>query len=119
MFKRELFNEDHEAFCDMVRRFVHNEIAPYHAKWEESGVVPRELWLKAGAAGMLCVAMYGLAALTGRAPRELPKELEDCDREPRLGKPIPVGDGAGLLRRVLTFAAPSSMCCPRRTGSAW
>ena len=54
MFKRELFNEDHEAFRDMVRRFVENEIAPHHAKWEESGVVPRELWLKAGAAGMLC-----------------------------------------------------------------
>jgi len=54
VFKRELFNEDHEAFRDMVRRFVENEIAPHHAKWEESGVVPRELWLKAGAAGMLC-----------------------------------------------------------------
>ena len=54
MFKRELFNEDHEAFRSMVRRFIDKEIAPYHARWEESGVVPRELWLKAGAAGMLC-----------------------------------------------------------------
>lgn len=54
MFKRNLFNEDHESFRSMVRRFIDNEIAPYHAQWEESGVVPRELWLKAGAAGMLC-----------------------------------------------------------------
>ena len=54
MFKRELFNEDHEAFRSMVRRFIDNEIAPHHAAWEDSGVVPRELWLKAGAAGMLC-----------------------------------------------------------------
>jgi len=54
VFKRNLFNEDHEAFRGMVRRFIDNEIAPYHAQWEESGVVPRELWLKAGAAGMLC-----------------------------------------------------------------
>jgi acyl-CoA dehydrogenase len=54
MFKRELFNEDHEAFRDMVRRFIENEIAPHHAHWEETGVVPRELWLKAGAAGLLC-----------------------------------------------------------------
>ena len=54
MFKRNLFNEDHEAFRSMVRRFIDNEIAPYHAQWEETGVVPRELWLKAGAAGMLC-----------------------------------------------------------------
>ena len=54
MFKRELFNEDHEAFRSMVRRFIEKEIAPFHAAWEGSGVVPRELWLKAGAAGMLC-----------------------------------------------------------------
>ena len=54
MFKRELFNEDHEAFRDTVRRFIENEIAPHHAKWEDSGVVPRYLWLKAGAAGLLC-----------------------------------------------------------------
>ncbi|MDM0015150.1 acyl-CoA dehydrogenase family protein [Variovorax sp. J22P168] len=54
MFKRKLFNEDHDGFRSMVRRFIENEIAPCHAAWEESGVVPRELWLKAGAAGMLC-----------------------------------------------------------------
>lgn len=54
MFKRDLFNEDHEGFRSMVRRFIEKEIAPHHAKWEEEGVVPRELWLKAGAAGMLC-----------------------------------------------------------------
>ncbi len=65
MFKRELFNEDHEAFRDMVRRFIENEIAPHHAAWEGTGVVPRELWLKAGAAGMLCCTVpeqYGGAA---------------------------------------------------------
>jgi alkylation response protein AidB-like acyl-CoA dehydrogenase len=54
MFKRDLFNEDHEAFRDMVQRFIAAEIAPHHARWEDEGIVPRELWLKAGAAGMLC-----------------------------------------------------------------
>jgi acyl-CoA dehydrogenase len=54
MIKRDLFSEDHEAFRDTVRRFIAKEIAPYHAQWEEDGVVPREIWLKAGAAGMLC-----------------------------------------------------------------
>lgn len=65
MFKRELFNEDHEAFRDTVRRFVEQEIAPHHARWEETGVVPRDLWLKAGAAGLLCCTVpetYGGAA---------------------------------------------------------
>jgi acyl-CoA dehydrogenase len=62
MFKRDLFNEDHEAFRDTVQRFIAKEIAPFHAAWEETGVVPRELWKKAGAAGMLCCTvpeMYG------------------------------------------------------------
>lgn len=51
MLKRDLFNQDHEAFRSMVQRFIAKEIAPYRDEWEEKGVVPRELWLKAGAAG--------------------------------------------------------------------
>lgn len=54
MIQRDLFNAEHEAFRDTVRRFIDKEIAPYHESWEEQGVVPRDLWLKAGAAGMLC-----------------------------------------------------------------
>jgi acyl-CoA dehydrogenase len=54
MFTRTIFNEDHEAFRNTVRRFIEKEITPFHAQWEEAGIVPRELWLKAGAAGMLC-----------------------------------------------------------------
>ncbi len=54
MIKRELFSEDHDAFRDMVRKFIEKEIAPHHAAWERDGIVSRELWLKAGAAGMLC-----------------------------------------------------------------
>ncbi|MFO1270358.1 MAG: acyl-CoA dehydrogenase family protein [Rubrivivax sp.] len=54
MFKRELFTEDHEAFRDMVRRFIAKEIAPFHDEWEAAGMVPRELWRKAGKAGLLC-----------------------------------------------------------------
>ena len=54
MIKRELFLEEHEAFRETVRRFIDKEIAPYHAQWEHDGIVPRELWHKAGAAGLLC-----------------------------------------------------------------
>ncbi|SEK16685.1 Acyl-CoA dehydrogenase [Variovorax sp. OK605] len=54
MIKRGLFSEEHDAFRDMVRKFIENEIAPHHAAWESEGIVPRELWRKAGAAGMLC-----------------------------------------------------------------
>ncbi|MGH1369599.1 MAG: acyl-CoA dehydrogenase family protein [Maritimibacter sp.] len=54
MIKRALFSEDHEIFRDSVRKFVEKEIVPYHAQWEKDGVVPRELWLKAGEQGLLC-----------------------------------------------------------------
>lgn len=54
MIERTLFSPDHEAFRDMVRKFIAKEIAPHHAQWERDMVVPRDLWLKAGAAGMLC-----------------------------------------------------------------
>jgi acyl-CoA dehydrogenase len=54
MLSRDLFNEDHELFRRTVQRFIAQEIAPHHQQWESDGVVPRELWKKAGAAGMLC-----------------------------------------------------------------
>jgi acyl-CoA dehydrogenase len=54
MFERRLFREEHDMFRDMVRKFVEREIAPHHHQWEKDGVVPRDLWLKAGEAGLLC-----------------------------------------------------------------
>ncbi len=54
MIERSLFREEHEIWRTTVRRFVEKEIAPFHAQWERDGIVPRELWLKAGAQGMLC-----------------------------------------------------------------
>lgn len=54
MIPRTLFSSEHEQFRDSVRRFIEREITPYHAQWEEQGMVARELWPKAGAAGLLC-----------------------------------------------------------------
>jgi NodT family efflux transporter outer membrane factor (OMF) lipoprotein len=44
-------------------------------------------------------ALYRLAVLTGQPPAAFPRELDDCASPPRLSRPIPVGDGAALLRR--------------------
>jgi alkylation response protein AidB-like acyl-CoA dehydrogenase len=52
--ERSLFQPEHDQYRDMLRRFVANELTPHHAAWEEAGVVPREVWRKAGAVGMLC-----------------------------------------------------------------
>jgi len=54
MIERSLFSPEHEQFRDTVRKFIDKEIRPYHYQWEQDGIVPRELWLKAGAAGLLC-----------------------------------------------------------------
>ncbi|HVJ51724.1 MAG TPA: TolC family protein [Aliidongia sp.] len=45
------------------------------------------------------VALYRLAVLTGRPPSEFAQSVARCDQEPKLAKPIPIGDGAALLAR--------------------
>jgi alkylation response protein AidB-like acyl-CoA dehydrogenase len=47
------YTDEHLAFRDGVRRFVEREVRPHHAQWEKDGQVPRELYHKAGALGML------------------------------------------------------------------
>lgn len=54
MLPRTLFQEEHTIYREAIRRFIDTEISPYHAQWEEDGVVPREIWLKAGKTGLLC-----------------------------------------------------------------
>jgi multidrug efflux system outer membrane protein len=44
-------------------------------------------------------ALYRLATLTGKPPAEFPAALAKCASAPPLDRPIPVGDGAALLRR--------------------
>lgn len=50
---RSPFRDDHEQFRAQVRRFVEREIKPFHAGWEEDGIVPASLWRKAGSDGLL------------------------------------------------------------------
>ena len=52
--KRLIFEPEHEQFRDSVRKFMQTEVEPFAEKWREDGMVPRELYLKAGAQGLLC-----------------------------------------------------------------
>jgi len=54
MIPRTFFSPEHDQFRATVRRFIEREITPHHERWEEQGQVDREVWLKAGAAGLLC-----------------------------------------------------------------
>ncbi|MCC7426933.1 MAG: acyl-CoA dehydrogenase family protein [Alphaproteobacteria bacterium] len=51
---RSIYLPEHEAFRAQVRRFLAAELMPNIARWEEEGIIPRTLWQKAGAAGLLC-----------------------------------------------------------------
>jgi len=51
---RTAYNEDHEAFRQSVRSFIKAEVVPHIERWDEAGIVERDIWPKAGAVGMLC-----------------------------------------------------------------
>ncbi|KAA1419305.1 acyl-CoA dehydrogenase [Nocardioides humilatus] len=51
---RDIFEPEHEDFRQTVRTFFEKEVVPHHDQWERDGIVPRDLWLKAGEAGLLC-----------------------------------------------------------------
>lgn len=44
-------------FRDNYRKFLEKEVAPFYAQWEKNEIFPRELWLKLGENGYLCVDM--------------------------------------------------------------
>ncbi len=45
--------EDHHAWRASLRRFLDREVAPFVNAWDEAGAVPRDLFTKAGAFGLL------------------------------------------------------------------
>lgn len=46
-----------DLFRDNYRKFLEKEVAPFYAQWEKQEIFPRELWLKLGENGYLCVDM--------------------------------------------------------------
>ncbi len=51
---RDIFTAEHEDFRQTVRTFMEKEVTPHHDQWEKDGIVPREIWTKAGELGLLC-----------------------------------------------------------------
>ncbi|MBW3664308.1 MAG: acyl-CoA dehydrogenase family protein [Actinobacteria bacterium] len=50
--KRDIFEEEHDAFRDAVRTFLTRSVVPRYDEFTRTGV-PREVWLEAGAQGFL------------------------------------------------------------------
>ena len=53
MIDRTVFDSDHALFRSTIRQFIAKEITPHYAQWEHDGIVPRDVWLRAGEMGLL------------------------------------------------------------------
>src|SRR6516162_2218116 len=71
-------SEDVVLLQGQARRFIAAEYAPYLDGWNERGMYDREVWTKAGAAGLLCPAIpeqYGGAGGTFAHEAVISREL--------------------------------------------
>ena len=57
LLPRTSYGPEHEDYRRGVRRFFETEVYPHWEAWEAQGHVARDLWNKAGEAGLLCVAI--------------------------------------------------------------
>ncbi|WP_097460878.1 acyl-CoA dehydrogenase family protein [Mangrovitalea sediminis] len=81
MISRPLFDGELDAFRDNVKRFLEQEAAPHHARWEKEGQVSRELWRHAGELGFLCPTMPEEYGGTGADFRYSTVVMEEISRQ--------------------------------------
>src|SRR4051795_6029642 len=55
--RRTHFTEEHDLFRESFHTFVEREIAPHDLEWNDAGIVSRDLFTKAGAAGFIGMAV--------------------------------------------------------------
>jgi alkylation response protein AidB-like acyl-CoA dehydrogenase len=75
---RPVYTEDHNAFRDSVRKFLNKEMVPNADRYEEDGIVGKDVWLKAGEQGLLCPTVpeaYGGLGLDFRYNAVVGEEL--------------------------------------------
>lgn len=53
----DLYETEHRLFRDAFRTFLEKEVLPSYPEWENEGIVPRDLWRKAGGHGFLAMSV--------------------------------------------------------------
>ncbi len=96
----------------LVRRSRH--LARRHAIGDAGGAGAGD---DAGPAGGAATRALPVGDAHRRPPAEFDRDVAACAAEPRLTRPIPIGDGASLLAVVPMCAAPNWNCAPRWRGS--
>jgi acyl-CoA dehydrogenase len=74
----EWMTEDLVLLEEQARRFIASEFVPHLERWNEEGIYDRDVWAKAGAAGLLCASMpeeYGGAGGTFAHEAVINREL--------------------------------------------
>jgi acyl-CoA dehydrogenase len=64
--RRTVFNEDHEAFRQVLRDFIEAEVTPHYQEWYDAGIVPREFYYKLAGLGLFGIEVpeeYGGAGI--------------------------------------------------------
>src|SRR6202020_2234619 len=65
--RRTVFNEDHEAFRQVLRDFIDAEVLPHYEEWYQAGIVPRDFYYKLAELGLFGIEVpeeYGGSGLT-------------------------------------------------------
>ncbi|SMF69708.1 acyl-CoA dehydrogenase family protein [Allosphingosinicella indica] len=76
--RRTAFDAEHGLFRDQVRRFFDKALIPHLDRWEEEGIVDRDLWTQCGETGLLCPTVpeeYGGLGLDFRYNAVIDEEL--------------------------------------------
>src|SRR3989440_10926208 len=97
--------EDVVLLEEQARRFIATEYVPRLESWNERGMYDREVWTKAGAAGLLCPAIpeeYGGAGGTFAHEAVISRELSLAGFD-SFGAPLHSGIGAPY---ILHFGTP-------------
>jgi acyl-CoA dehydrogenase len=91
--------EELSILRDQARRFLEREMVPHRQRWETDGVVDKDAWRRAGAAGLLCASIpeaYGGGGGTRAHDMVIAEEIG------RAGLSGGFGAGAGVHSNIVT-----------------
>lgn len=58
LLEREIYaSQEHKLMQEMIQDFIKTEIINETDVWEKKGMVSRDIWLRAGELGLLCIDM--------------------------------------------------------------
>jgi alkylation response protein AidB-like acyl-CoA dehydrogenase len=119
--KRALFDGEHALFRSAFRTFLEREVAPFYAEWEQAGIVPREIWRKAGRQGFLGTDVpeeYGGAGIDDYRYNAV--IVEELARNCYMGIGIPIHNDI-VIPYILHYATPAQRqrWLPKLAGGEW